>query len=85
MAPLPPARQCEEAEMLLLLQVMNIDLDFLTAFHIEVDVLQNFQFEVYCHYNNIPLHNFQHCFCVTQMVSNLPTPPCGSLGPSQTC
>ncbi|KAM7365799.1 hypothetical protein PAMP_016704 [Pampus punctatissimus] len=64
-------RQWEEAEMLVLLQVMYTDLDFLTAFHIELEVLQNFLFEVYCHYNNIPFHNFQHCFCVTQMMYGL--------------
>ncbi|XP_037132212.1 high affinity cGMP-specific 3',5'-cyclic phosphodiesterase 9A-like isoform X1 [Syngnathus acus] len=63
--------QWEEPEMLVLLQVMFTDLDFLTVFHIEVDVLQNFLFEVYCHYNNIPFHNFQHCFCVTQMMYGL--------------
>lgn len=54
--------------MLVLLQVMFTDLDFLTDLHIELDVLQNFLFEVYCHYNSIPFHNFRHCFCVTQMV-----------------
>ncbi|XP_030009181.1 high affinity cGMP-specific 3',5'-cyclic phosphodiesterase 9A-like [Sphaeramia orbicularis] len=63
--------QWEEAEMLVLLQVMYTDLDFMTAFHIELDVLQNFLFEVYCHYNNIPFHNFKHCFCVTQMMYGL--------------
>ncbi|KAF7656879.1 hypothetical protein LDENG_00035150 [Lucifuga dentata] len=63
--------QWEESEMLVLLQVMYTDLDFLTAFHIELDILQNFLFEVYCHYNNIPFHNFQHCFCVTQMMYGL--------------
>ncbi|KAG7215655.1 hypothetical protein INR49_022010 [Caranx melampygus] len=36
-----------------------------------LEVLQNFLFEVYCHYNNIPFHNFQHCFCVTQMMYGL--------------
>ncbi|KAF0046320.1 hypothetical protein F2P81_002849 [Scophthalmus maximus] len=64
-------RQWEEAEMLVLLQVMYTDLDFLTAFQIQPDVLQNFLFEVFCHYNNIPFHNFQHCFCVTQMMYGL--------------
>ncbi|XP_030610510.1 high affinity cGMP-specific 3',5'-cyclic phosphodiesterase 9A-like isoform X2 [Archocentrus centrarchus] len=63
--------QWEEAEMLVLLQVMYTDLDFLTAFHIQLDNLQNFLFEVYCHYNTIPFHNFQHCFCVTQMMYGL--------------
>uniref|UniRef100_A0A668A1C9 Phosphodiesterase n=1 Tax=Myripristis murdjan TaxID=586833 RepID=A0A668A1C9_9TELE len=64
-------RQWEEAEMMVLLQVMYTDLDFLMVFHIELEVLQNFLFEVYCHYNNIPFHNFQHCFCVTQMMYGL--------------
>ncbi|XP_062236303.1 high affinity cGMP-specific 3',5'-cyclic phosphodiesterase 9A-like [Platichthys flesus] len=63
--------QWEEAEMLVLLQQMFTSLDFLTAFHIELEVLQNFLFEVYCHYNNIPFHNFQHGFCVTQMMYGL--------------
>ncbi|XP_035533285.1 high affinity cGMP-specific 3',5'-cyclic phosphodiesterase 9A-like [Morone saxatilis] len=64
-------RQWEEAEMLVLLQVMFTDLEFLTAFHIKLEVLQNFLFEVYCHYNSIPFHNFRHCFCVTQMMYGL--------------
>ncbi|KAG7255598.1 hypothetical protein CRUP_027007, partial [Coryphaenoides rupestris] len=60
--------QWEEAEMMVLLQVMYTDLDFLAAFHIDPEVLQNFLFEVYCHYNNIPFHNFQHWLLgVTQM------------------
>ncbi|TDG96068.1 hypothetical protein EPR50_G00235800 [Perca flavescens] len=63
--------QWEDAEMLVLLQVMFTDLEFLTAFHIELDVLQNFLFKVYCHYNSIPFHNFRHCFCVTQMMYGL--------------
>ncbi|KAK5874798.1 hypothetical protein CesoFtcFv8_027353 [Champsocephalus esox] len=63
--------QWEKAEMLMLLQVMFTDLDFLSAFHIKLDVLQNFLFEVSCHYNNIPFHNFRHCFCVTQMMYGL--------------
>ncbi|KAM3584911.1 uncharacterized protein V6R79_002293 [Siganus canaliculatus] len=63
--------QWEEAEMLVLLQVMFTDLDFVAVLHIELDVLQNFLFEVYCHYNSIPFHNFRHCFCVTQMMYGL--------------
>ncbi|XP_032362733.1 high affinity cGMP-specific 3',5'-cyclic phosphodiesterase 9A [Etheostoma spectabile] len=63
--------QWEEEEMLVLLQVMFTDLGFLTAFHMELDVLQNFLFQVYCHYNTIPFHNFRHCFCVTQMMYGL--------------
>lgn len=62
-------RQWEDAEIMVLLQVMYTDLDFIATFNIESDVLQQFLFEVYRRYNNIPFHNFKHCFCVTQMVS----------------
>lgn len=54
---------------MVLLQVMYTDLDFIATFDIEPEVLQQFLFEVYRRYNNIPFHNFKHCFCVTQMVS----------------
>ncbi|XP_033097752.1 high affinity cGMP-specific 3',5'-cyclic phosphodiesterase 9A-like [Anneissia japonica] len=60
--------QWEDAEMLVLLQQMYIDLDFVSKFHIEMPVLQSFLFEVYRHYNNVPFHNFKHCFCVCQMM-----------------
>lgn len=62
-------RQWEDAEIMVLLQVMYTDLDFTASFNIEAEVLQHFLFEVYRRYNNIPFHNFKHCFCVTQMVS----------------
>lgn len=61
-------RQWEDAEFMVLLQVMYADLDFISTFNIELDVLQQFLYEVYRRYNNIPFHNFKHCFCVTQMV-----------------
>lgn len=57
---------------MVLLQVMYTDLDFTASFNIEAEVLQHFLFEVYRRYNNIPFHNFKHCFCVTQMVSVAP-------------
>ncbi|XP_072305287.1 high affinity cGMP-specific 3',5'-cyclic phosphodiesterase 9A-like isoform X2 [Eucyclogobius newberryi] len=63
--------QWEEPEMLVLLQTMFVDLDFVSEFQMETRVLQNFLLEVYSHYNNIPFHNFQHCFCVTQMMYGL--------------
>lgn len=65
-------RQWEDAEIMVLLQVMYTDLDFTASFNIEAEVLQHFLFEVYRRYNNIPFHNFKHCFCVTQMVSAAP-------------
>ncbi|XP_072882852.1 high affinity cGMP-specific 3',5'-cyclic phosphodiesterase 9A [Hemitrygon akajei] len=63
--------QWEDAEIMVLLQLMFVDLGFMNKFHIEMEVLQQFLFEVYRHYNNIPFHNFQHCFCVTQMMYGL--------------
>ncbi|XP_072174794.1 high affinity cGMP-specific 3',5'-cyclic phosphodiesterase 9A-like [Diadema setosum] len=60
--------QWEDAEMMLLLQQMYIDLDFISKFNIEMPILQNFLFEVFRHYNNVPFHNFKHCFCVSQMM-----------------
>ncbi|KAI4805168.1 hypothetical protein KUCAC02_009796 [Chaenocephalus aceratus] len=56
---------------MVLLQVMYTDLDFIAAFNIEPAVLHHFLFEVYRRYNNIPFHNFKHCFCVTQMMYGL--------------
>ncbi|XP_061092654.1 high affinity cGMP-specific 3',5'-cyclic phosphodiesterase 9A isoform X2 [Conger conger] len=52
-------------------EVMYTDLDFISTFNIEVEVLQQFLYEVYRRYNNIPFHNFKHCFCVTQMMYGL--------------
>uniref|UniRef100_A0A3B5M844 PDEase domain-containing protein n=1 Tax=Xiphophorus couchianus TaxID=32473 RepID=A0A3B5M844_9TELE len=63
--------QWEDAEIMVLLQVMFTDLDFISSFNIEPEALQHFLFEVYRRYNNIPFHNFQHCFCVTQMMYGL--------------
>ncbi|XP_036066613.1 high affinity cGMP-specific 3',5'-cyclic phosphodiesterase 9A isoform X1 [Oryzias melastigma] len=63
--------QWEDAEIMALLQVMFTDLDFMATFNIELETLQQFLFEVYKRYNNIPFHNFKHCFCVTQMMYGL--------------
>ncbi|XP_013415515.1 high affinity cGMP-specific 3',5'-cyclic phosphodiesterase 9A-like isoform X2 [Lingula anatina] len=60
--------QWDDAEMLILLQQMYIDLGFLTKFNIELSVLQHWLFEVYRHYNPVPFHNFKHCFMVAQMM-----------------
>ncbi|MGH0130726.1 UNVERIFIED_CONTAM: hypothetical protein FKN15_043152 [Acipenser sinensis] len=60
--------QWEDAEIMVLLQLMYTDLDFITTFHIELEVLQQFLYEVYKHYNNIPFHNFNHCFCMYGLI-----------------
>jgi hypothetical protein len=63
--------QWEDEEILLLLQQMYLDLDLTTKFDIELPTLRNFLYEVYKNYNEVPFHNFRHCFCVAQMVSVL--------------
>ncbi|XP_042872667.1 high affinity cGMP-specific 3',5'-cyclic phosphodiesterase 9A-like [Penaeus japonicus] len=58
----------EDWEILLLLQHMYNDLGLTTHFGIEKEVLRNFLCRVYYCYNEVPFHNFQHAFCVTQMM-----------------
>ena len=58
-----------DAEMLVLLQQMFVDLDLTVKFAIKIETLQQYLFEVYANYNNVPFHNFRHAFTVTQMVS----------------
>ncbi|XP_076069121.1 uncharacterized protein LOC143041178 isoform X2 [Oratosquilla oratoria] len=60
--------QWDDGEILLLLQHMYLELGFMTKFSIETEVLRNFLCTVYHHYNQVPFHNFQHAFCVTQMM-----------------
>ncbi|KAJ9599177.1 hypothetical protein L9F63_010354 [Diploptera punctata] len=60
--------QWEDEEILLLLQQMYVDLDFTTKFGIDMPTLRNFLYEVYKNYNEVPFHNFRHCFCVAQMM-----------------
>ncbi|XP_060071415.1 high affinity cGMP-specific 3',5'-cyclic phosphodiesterase 9A-like [Ylistrum balloti] len=63
--------QWDDSEMLILLRQMYIDLDFLSKFNIEMPVLHQWLYEVYKNYNNVPFHNFKHCFMVTQMMYGL--------------
>ncbi|XP_043249700.1 cAMP-specific 3',5'-cyclic phosphodiesterase 4D [Colletes gigas] len=73
------ARQWEDEELLLLLQTMFIELDLPQKFNIPLPTLRNFLYEVYNNYNEVPFHNFRHCFCVAQMMyaiiwaANLPS------------
>jgi high affinity cGMP-specific 3',5'-cyclic phosphodiesterase 9 len=34
----------------------------------QMETLHAWLFEIYKHYNDVPFHNFKHCFMVTQMV-----------------
>ncbi|KAL6437267.1 hypothetical protein ACFW04_005053 [Cataglyphis niger] len=62
------ARQWEDEELLLMLQTMFVDLDLPEKFNIPLPILRNFLYEVYNNYNEVPFHNFRHCFCVAQMM-----------------
>lgn len=64
------ARPWEDEELLLLLQQMYLDHDLLSKFAIDITTLRNFLYEAYKNYNDVPFHNFRHCFCVAQMVSH---------------
>ncbi|CAH1395639.1 unnamed protein product [Nezara viridula] len=58
-----------DEEILLLLQFMFTDLGLIESIPLDMTVLRNFLFQVYKNYNEVPFHNFRHCFCVAQMVS----------------
>ncbi|XP_075213961.1 phosphodiesterase 9 [Lycorma delicatula] len=58
----------EDHEILLLLQFMFLDFDLPSKFDIDMTTLRNFLFQVYKNYNEVPFHNFRHCFCVAQMM-----------------
>lgn len=62
------ARQWEDEELLLMLQTMFVDLELPQKFNIPLPILRNFLYEVYNNYNEVPFHNFRHCFCVAQMM-----------------
>ncbi|XP_076270902.1 phosphodiesterase 9 isoform X2 [Rhynchophorus ferrugineus] len=62
------ARPWEDEELLLLLQQMYLEHDFCSKFAIDISTLRNFLYEVYKNYNEVPFHNFRHCFCVAQML-----------------
>ncbi|XP_076164165.1 phosphodiesterase 9 [Ptiloglossa arizonensis] len=62
------ARQWEDEELLLMMQAMFVDLDLPQKFNIPLPILRNFLYEVYNNYNEVPFHNFRHCFCVAQMM-----------------
>lgn len=51
------------------MQTMFIELNLVETFSISHLTLREWLYEVYKHYNEVPFHNFRHCFCVAQMVS----------------
>lgn len=61
----------DDYEILHLMETMFIELNFIEKFHISPVRLREWLYEVYKHYNDVPFHNFRHCFCVSQMVSEI--------------
>ncbi|KAK9869703.1 hypothetical protein WA026_003443 [Henosepilachna vigintioctopunctata] len=61
----------EDEELLLLLQTMFLEFDLCSKFAIDINTLRNFLYEAYKNYNDVPFHNFRHCFCVTQMMYSI--------------
>lgn len=59
----------EDEDVLYLMQTMFIDTGLVDKFNIPLPTLREWLYEVYKHYNAVPFHNFRHCFCVAQMVS----------------
>lgn len=68
-----PAFDCyefDDASIISLMQTMFVELGLPAHFGIPMETLRDWLYEVYKHYNDVPFHNFRHCFCVTQMVSS---------------
>lgn len=61
----------EDYEILHLMETMFIELNLIEKFYISPMRLREWLYEVYKHYNDVPFHNFRHCFCVSQMVSEI--------------
>uniref|UniRef100_A0A1A9WT28 PDEase domain-containing protein n=1 Tax=Glossina brevipalpis TaxID=37001 RepID=A0A1A9WT28_9MUSC len=57
-----------DADIIHLMQTMFTELGFIEKFNIPIDTLREWLYEVYKHYNEVPFHNFRHCFCVAQML-----------------
>ncbi|KAJ3332078.1 High affinity cAMP-specific and IBMX-insensitive 3',5'-cyclic phosphodiesterase 9A [Blyttiomyces sp. JEL0837] len=60
--------QWTEEELIGLMEHMFIEFDLIETFSIDTMKLRRFLNAVRYTYNKNPFHNFQHCFCVTQMM-----------------
>ncbi|KAL1373416.1 hypothetical protein pipiens_005184 [Culex pipiens pipiens] len=57
----------EDWDVIHLMQTMFVELNLLDKFQIPPETLREWLYEVYKHYNDVPFHNYRHCFCVAQM------------------
>ncbi|XP_038121113.1 high affinity cGMP-specific 3',5'-cyclic phosphodiesterase 9A isoform X2 [Culex quinquefasciatus] len=58
----------EDWDVIHLMQTMFVELNLLDKFQIPPETLREWLYEVYKHYNDVPFHNYRHCFCVAQMM-----------------
>ncbi|XP_049284315.1 uncharacterized protein LOC125764280 isoform X2 [Anopheles funestus] len=58
----------EDWDVIHLMQTMFVELNLLEKFNIPIETLREWLYEVYKHYNDVPFHNYRHCFCVAQMM-----------------
>ena len=58
----------KEEELIHLIRYMFVEFNLLDSCGISNQVFWDFMQTVRHSYNKNPFHNFQHCFCVTQMV-----------------
>uniref|UniRef100_A0A182QR35 Phosphodiesterase n=1 Tax=Anopheles farauti TaxID=69004 RepID=A0A182QR35_9DIPT len=58
----------EDWDVIHLMQTMFVELNLLEKFNIPIGTLREWLYEVYKHYNDVPFHNYRHCFCVAQMM-----------------
>ncbi|XP_053670083.1 high affinity cGMP-specific 3',5'-cyclic phosphodiesterase 9A [Anopheles nili] len=58
----------EDWDVIHLMQTMFVELNLLEKFSIPIGTLREWLYEVYKHYNDVPFHNYRHCFCVAQMM-----------------
>ncbi|XP_049534202.1 high affinity cGMP-specific 3',5'-cyclic phosphodiesterase 9A isoform X2 [Anopheles darlingi] len=58
----------EDWDVIHLMQTMFVELNLVDKFGIPIETLREWLYEVYKHYNDVPFHNYRHCFCVAQMM-----------------
>ncbi|XP_055643299.1 high affinity cGMP-specific 3',5'-cyclic phosphodiesterase 9A isoform X2 [Toxorhynchites rutilus septentrionalis] len=58
----------EDWDVIHLMQTMFVELNLVEKFQIPRETLSEWLYEVYKHYNDVPFHNYRHCFCVAQMM-----------------
>uniref|UniRef100_A0A1I8GGX6 PDEase domain-containing protein n=1 Tax=Macrostomum lignano TaxID=282301 RepID=A0A1I8GGX6_9PLAT len=61
----------EDARLLVYMRQIYIDVGLVERLPIDEDKLLSFLLRIYAGYNQVPFHNFRHCFMVTQMTYSI--------------